>query len=85
MTAELLTGWGRTAATVADVSRPTSPDEVLLAVKAGLAEGRGVLPRGLARSYGDAALNAGGAVIELSGLNRIHTIDADAGLVTADA
>jgi decaprenylphospho-beta-D-ribofuranose 2-oxidase len=82
---ELLTGWGRTAATVADVSHPTTADEVMLAVKAGLAEGRGVLPRGLARSYGDAALNAGGAVVELSGLNRIHSIDADAGLVTADA
>ena len=86
MTAELLTGWGRTAATVAEVTRPTTVDEVVTAVgTAKRIAGRGLLPRGLARSYGDAALNAGGAVLDLTGLDKIHSIDADAGLVTVDA
>jgi decaprenylphospho-beta-D-ribofuranose 2-oxidase len=80
---ELLTGWGRTAATAAHVLRPTTADQAIDAL-AGV-NGRGVLPRGLARSYGDAALNAGGTVLDLTGLNKIHSIDADRGLVTADA
>jgi decaprenylphospho-beta-D-ribofuranose 2-oxidase len=80
----LLTGWGRTAASAAEVVHPTTVEQAISAVRSG-GGGRGVLPRGLARSYGDAALNAGGTVLDLTGLDRIHSIDADAGLVTVDA
>ncbi len=79
----LLSGWGRTAATAATVVRPTSVDDVSAAVVA--ADGRGSLARGLGRSYGDAAQNAGGTVIDLTGLNRIVAFDEDAGEVTAEA
>jgi decaprenylphospho-beta-D-ribofuranose 2-oxidase len=46
--------------------------------------GRGVIARGLGRSYGDNAQNGGGLVIDMTALNRIHSISADRGLVDVD-
>jgi decaprenylphospho-beta-D-ribofuranose 2-oxidase len=72
----LLTGWGRTAATrsrVAGIEALTAPD------------GRGVIPRGLGRAYGDAAQNAGGTVIDTTSLDRLLTLDTDAGVATVGA
>ena len=59
----LLTGWGRTAPTRADVVRPSSVEQVSDA----LASGRPVIARGLGRSYGDAAQNGGGLVVDATG------------------
>ena len=39
----------------------------------------------MGRSYGDNAQNGGGLVIDMSALNRIHSIDADNALVDLDA
>src|SRR3954452_21467572 len=78
-----LTGWGRTAPSVAQVRSPRSVDEVVDALLA--AGSRGVLPRGLGRSYGDAAENAGGGVLDMTGLDRIHGVDTDSAEIDVDA
>jgi decaprenylphospho-beta-D-ribofuranose 2-oxidase len=77
------TGWGRTAPTVAEVLAPSSTDDVARLV--GAQPARGVIARGLGRSYGDAAQNAGGSVLELSGLDEVGEVDPATGLVTCGA
>ncbi|MGW1612672.1 FAD-binding protein [Streptomyces sp. NPDC002285] len=78
-----VTGWGRTAPTTARLIRPRTYEEAAAAVRG--CGARGGIPRGLGRAYGDAAQNAGGAVFDMTGLDRIHAIDADGGTVACDA
>ena len=80
---QLLHGWGRTAPTAATVVTARSVDDVVAAVTG--AGPRGIVARGLGRSYGDPAQNAGGRVLLMTGLDTIHAIDAQACTVDVDA
>ena len=81
-----LTGWGRTAPSVAQVLSAPDPEVIAKAVsQASAREARGVIARGLGRSYGDNAQNGGGLVVDMTALNRIHTIDGDTRMVDLDA
>ncbi|MBV8965689.1 MAG: FAD-binding oxidoreductase [Mycobacteriaceae bacterium] len=86
LTTKRLTGWGRTAPSVAQVLSTPDPEVIAKAV-ARAADGgtRGVIARGLGRSYGDNAQNGGGLVIDMTPLNRIHSISADTRLVDVEA
>ena len=49
------------------------------------ASSRGVLARGLGRSYGDAAQNAGGDVIDMTGLGHVRDVDIERGIAVVEA
>ena len=81
--ARLLTGWGLTAPTRAEVRRPRDAAEVAELLR-GAGE-RGAIARGLGRAYGDAAQNAGGIVIDARGLSRVLDVDLAAGRAVVEA
>lgn len=81
---ERLAGWGRTAATYADVFRPSDESAAMGLVGSSL-PGRAVGFRGLGRSYGDAAQSAGGSVIETTRMTAVLEFDTKEGIVRAEA
>jgi decaprenylphospho-beta-D-ribofuranose 2-oxidase len=79
----LLSGWGRTAPSAARVQVPASAADVASMVRS--APARGLVARGLGRSYGDAAQNAGGVVLDMRRLNWLGPVDPESGSITCGA
>jgi len=78
-----LTGWGMTEPSAADVVTPEVAEEV-----AGLVKGageRGVIARGLGRSYNNAAQNGGGLVISTTAMRNVLSFDPETGLISCEA
>lgn len=82
-----LAGWGRTAATAAHTVEVHDLNEVTSAFGGGNvpAPSRGVLARGLGRSYGDAAQNAGGTVLDMTTFMGVRDFDVTNGTIRVDA
>jgi decaprenylphospho-beta-D-ribofuranose 2-oxidase len=75
-----LAGWGNNLRADCRLAEPELPGEV-----ASWLDGAGTVPRGLGRSYGDAALNGGGQVLGLRRVDRYLGFDEATGTLTCEA
>ena len=78
----LLRGWGRTVPTSATMVPLLDPERVRHAV---LTTDRGVLGRGLGRSYGDGAQNSGGVIADGPSAIGVTSFDPELGRVSVKA
>ncbi len=78
-----LTGWGRIAPSTATLAEPCTAQAVAELLRD--AGSGNVIPRGLGRSYNNAAQSDGGTVLSTARLNRILSLDPASGVVTAEA
>ncbi|MBP3088341.1 FAD-binding oxidoreductase [Corynebacterium sp. sy017] len=91
-TAKKLTGWGRTAPATSQVLSTPDLAEIIKAVTVVAQDNsdkpdhlkRGIIARGMGRSYGDPAQNSGGLVVDMQPLNKIHSIDPETAIVDVD-
>ena len=81
----MVRGWGEVHQGRSLVYRPDTPEGVAAALDDAAARGLTVAHRGAGFSYGDLAVNEGGAVLDLSGLSGLLEFDEHAGLVRARA
>ena len=81
-TPSVITGWGQGQGASVTIVRPEGVGELRVALRS--AAHLNAIPRGMGRSYGDAAQISGGLVIETTRLKRIE-LDGERGTVTAQA
>jgi decaprenylphospho-beta-D-ribofuranose 2-oxidase len=81
---QFLENFGHSLRAASYVIKPQCAEEIAEAFQLAAKTGLSVTARGAGRSYNDAALNGGGIVLDLSGMNRIVSWDKEAGLVTAE-
>lgn len=75
-----LAGWGANLRVDCDLRQAETPEQV-----AAWLDRSGSIARGLGRSYGDAAVNAGGQVLELTGVDRYLGFDERSGTLVCEA
>ncbi|MGO8790922.1 MAG: FAD-binding oxidoreductase [Terriglobia bacterium] len=78
-----LSGWGRYPVESCHVFRPEKRSELAATLASGLQTS--YIPRGLGRSYGDAALNENGGVIWDVRLNRFLSFDSATGVLECES
>ncbi len=76
-------GWGRFTKALCHLYRPERVKEVSALLKS--EEPNGILPRGLGRAYGDAALNSNGALILMERLDRMLAFNPETGVLKCEA
>ncbi len=81
----VLHGWGMANRARSLVYRPVDAEDAAAALADARGRGLSVAARGTGLSYGDAALNQGGAVLDLSGMRRVLDFDPQTGVVRAEA
>ena len=79
-THSVVNGWGKGPGASVTIVRPEGVAELCVALRS--ASHLNAIPRGMGRSYGDAAQISGGLVIDTTRLKRIE-LDAERGTVTA--
>jgi decaprenylphospho-beta-D-ribofuranose 2-oxidase len=75
-----LSGWGRNLQADCELQKPES---VAALARSALREG--TIARGLGRSYGDAAINAGHRVIDMTGFDYYRSFDENTGVLICEA
>jgi decaprenylphospho-beta-D-ribofuranose 2-oxidase len=83
-----LSGWGMCTRSLSMFAEPETPDELRARLRphARVGLGReGITMRGLGRSYGDPAINAGGLVLGTRRMDRYLGFDAASGVLTVEA
>ena len=75
-----LAGWGANTRAACDLREPDSTADVI-----GDIDAAGTIARGLGRSYGDAATNAGGRVLGMSKFDRYLAFDEQSATLTCEA
>ena len=78
-----LSGWGRFPVQACNVFRPEKRSEIVAVLASG--SQTSYLPRGLGRSYGDAALNEKAGVIWQVLLNRFLSFDSSSGILECES
>ena len=93
ITTRTLAGWSRTTPITGHVLSTPYPEVIADAV-ARVADDnadkpdylkRGVIARGLGRSYNESAQNSGGLTVDMTPLTRIYSLDEETGIVDVDA
>lgn len=79
-----LENFGHSLRAPAYVIKPSCAEEIAQAFKLAAKTGLSITARGAGRSYNDAALNGGGIVLDLSGMNHITEWNPETGRVTVE-
>ncbi len=81
---ERIEAWGMSRASLAYVHRPTTVARAARVLQAAVEGSVTVAARGGGNSYGDASLNAGGGVLDMTRMNRILAWDPETGKIECE-